>query len=92
MSYSSDKLGNLLKINQDFYLDMDCLLGEGQYGSVFKGYQVSKNRTIAIKVVESCEDYAREVEVLKILSLLIHPNIMGFYGFEKQEDKVYLFM
>ena len=29
---------------------------------------------------------------MKTLSSLIHPNIMGYYGFEKNNDSVYIFV
>lgn len=38
------------------------------------------------------EGYEREVETLKALSSLIHPNIMGYYGFIEKEDTVYIFI
>jgi hypothetical protein len=38
------------------------------------------------------EGYEREVETLKALSSLIHPNIMGFYSFQKINESVYIFI
>ena len=38
------------------------------------------------------EGYERQIETLKVLSSLLHPNIMGYYGFEKVNDAIYIFI
>jgi serine/threonine-protein kinase len=47
---------------------------------VYRGYSRAKDTLVAIKVVKSTELSRREIETLRALSSLDHPNIMGFYG------------
>ncbi|XP_062188798.1 serine/threonine-protein kinase PBL27-like isoform X2 [Phragmites australis] len=60
----------------------DCLLGEGGFGRVYKGYLESVNQVVAIKQLDrNGLQGNREflVEVL-MLSLLHHPNLVSLIG------------
>jgi serine/threonine protein kinase len=64
---------------------------------VYKGYHLSENRIIAVKFVEKKKldqnpDYEREILVMEDLAKIRHPNIMGYYGYEKNNDGLYCFL
>ena len=40
----------------------------------------------------NAKNFEGEISTLEILSTLTHPYIMGFYGYTKQDDDVYLFV
>ena len=88
---TKSQLGSWLKLNEEFYLDPDGLLGKGCFGEVFRGYSVKQDKLVAIKTMQG-EGYEREVETLMALSSLNHPSIMGFYGYETIADRVYIFV
>ena len=85
------QLSSWIKITDDFYLDPDKLLGKGCSGEVFRGYSIKRDKLLAIKTMQG-EGYEREVETLMTLSSLNHPSIMGYYGFERIKDSVYIFL
>jgi hypothetical protein len=39
------------KVNDDYYIDRSKQLGKGNYGFVYKGYQLSENRIISVKFI-----------------------------------------
>jgi predicted Ser/Thr protein kinase len=53
---------SMLKITNDYYIDKTKELGKGNYGTVYKGYQLSRNQIIAVKfitrrVLSRCKNY-----------------------------------
>ena len=85
----SKSLGSAMtKITSDFYVDETYELGKGRFGIVYKGYQPSQNRIIAVKFVHRhmlrlYPDYEREIMIMKDLAKINHPNIMGYYGYQE---------
>ncbi|KAK8955438.1 Serine/threonine-protein kinase [Platanthera guangdongensis] len=75
----------------------DCLIGEGGFGRVYKGYFQSTGQVVAVKQldrngVQGNKEFT--VEVL-ILSLLHHPNLVNLIGYcadGEQRLLVYEFM
>jgi serine/threonine protein kinase len=49
----------MTKVNNDFFILPDSKLGEGAFGEVHKGWWKSKNKSVAIKIVQAEEDYER---------------------------------
>ena len=85
------------KVTDDFYIDRSKPLGKGNYGVVFKGYHLSENRIIAIKFMEKkmldkIPEHEREINVMAELAKVVHPNIMGYYGYKKDESGLYFFV
>jgi protein-serine/threonine kinase len=85
------------KVNDDFYIDRSKQLGKGNYGVVFKGYHLSENRIIAVKFMEKkmldkIPEHEREIQVMAELAKINHPNIMGYYGYEKNEVGLFFFV
>ncbi|KAH8505557.1 hypothetical protein H0E87_012692 [Populus deltoides] len=67
----------------------ECLLGEGGFGRVYKGYLESTNQVVAIKQLNrNGLQGNREflVEVL-MLSLLHHPNLVNLIGYCADGDQ-----
>lgn len=84
-------------MNDDFYVDRSKQLGKGNYGVVFKGYHLTENRIIAVKFIErkmldKIPEHEREINVMAELAKINHPNIMGYYGYEKNESGLYFFI
>ncbi|XP_008799329.1 probable serine/threonine-protein kinase PBL7 [Phoenix dactylifera] len=85
----------LAAATQDFRLD--CLLGEGGFGRVYKGHLESTGQVVAVKQLDrNGLQGNREflVEVL-MLSLLHHPNLVNLIGYCADGDQrllVYEFM
>lgn len=70
------------------------LLGSGGMASVYKGYDPTHKREVAIKVLNAADQspdfvkrFRREVNVLKSLR---HPHIVEFYDFGEQDDLLYM--
>ncbi len=70
------------------------LLGSGGMASVYKGYDPTHKREVAIKVLNAADQspdfvkrFRREVNVLKSLR---HPHIVEFYDFGEQDDLMYM--
>ncbi|KAK1677647.1 hypothetical protein QYE76_038495 [Lolium multiflorum] len=67
----------------------DCLLGEGGFGRVYKGYLESVNQVVAIKQLDRDGLQGNReflVEVL-MLSLLHHPNLVNLIGYCADGDQ-----
>lgn len=78
-------------------MDKSKELGRGNFGVVYKGYQLSTNQIIAVKFVEKkvlakFPDYEREIIVMQDLAQIRHQNIMGYYGYQDNEDGLYCFL
>jgi len=76
---------------------IDELIGQGGMASVYKGYDTSLNREVAIKIIQTkfgsndifVKRFLREAQVLAKLS---HPNIVPIYDFGEFEGSPYLVM
>lgn len=76
------------------YMEMICgryrvetLAGHGGFGSVYKGYDESMERDVAIKVVDSIGD--REANILKALD---HKSLPRLYDIYRDHDHTYMIM
>jgi protein-serine/threonine kinase len=88
---------SMKKVTPDFYVDKTKELGKGNFGVVYKGYHLSTNQIIAVKFVDKkmlakFPDYEREIIVMQDLAKISHQNIMGYYGYEDNEEGLYCFI
>ncbi|KAM7492694.1 hypothetical protein LguiA_035615 [Lonicera macranthoides] len=67
----------------------DCMIGEGGFGRVYKGYLESKNMEVAIKALDKNGFQGNReflVEVL-MLNLLHHTNLVKLVGYCVEDDQ-----
>jgi serine/threonine protein kinase len=76
---------------------IESMIGKGGMASVYKAYQPSISRYVAIKVL--ADDYAKDVNFLKrfegegrAVAALEHPNILPVYDFGFHSDRPYMVM
>ena len=72
-------------------------IGEGGWGSVYKAYQPSINRDVAIKVIQ--EQYAHDDEFMRrfrgeaeVIARLEHPHIVPLYDFWHDDNGMFIVM
>ncbi|GMJ13574.1 EMBRYO DEFECTIVE 71, MAP KINASE KINASE KINASE 4, YODA [Hibiscus trionum] len=75
------------------------LLGRGTFGHVYVGFNSESGEMCAMKEVILFSDDAKSKESTKqlmqeiaLLSRLWHPNIVQYYGSEKVDDKLYIYL
>ncbi|CAN8245165.1 unnamed protein product [Cochlearia groenlandica] len=89
------KFKELIVATDDF--SMDCMIGEGGFGRVYKGFLTSLNQVVAVKRLDrnglqGTREFFAEVMVL---SLAQHPNLVNLIGYcveDEQRVLVYEFM
>ncbi|KAL4499119.1 hypothetical protein ABPG72_017021 [Tetrahymena utriculariae] len=93
----------VFKIIDNYLIDSNSILGSGQYGNVYKGYEINNyGRLFAIKetllsrknvnldtFTKKKEAAIREINSLKELN---HPNIIRFINAKKTDKHLYLIM
>eukprot|EP00759_Apiculatamorpha_spiralis_P051387 PhF_6_TR520/c0_g1_i2/m.312 len=78
-------------------------LGEGQYGQVFMGWDITTSEHAAVKVIKILSDTPSTTnglgnklktitEEYRLLSQLHHPNIVRVVGFEVTGNEAYIYM
>src|SRR5215216_5823514 len=72
-------------------------LGEGGMATVYRGYQASMRRDVAVKVIEpklaKLSDFVRRFErEAQTVASLSHPHILKLFDYGQHEDLVYLIM
>ncbi|OMO68405.1 hypothetical protein CCACVL1_19967, partial [Corchorus capsularis] len=75
------------------------LLGRGTFGHVYVGFNSESGEMCAMKEVTLFSDDAKSKESTKqlmqeiaLLSRLWHPNIVQYYGSEKVDDRLYIYL
>src|SRR5579864_7444215 len=76
---------------------IECLLGAGGMGEVYRARDVKLGREVALKVLPGAfardpERMARFAREAQLLASLNHPNIAHIYGLEDSTDKHALVM
>jgi serine/threonine protein kinase len=79
--------------------EIECMLGHGGMGAVYKGKQKSLERTVAIKIlppgleVEDPSYIERFKNEAKVMAKFMHPAIVGVFDFgETAEGQLYIVM
>ncbi|EOA35272.1 hypothetical protein CARUB_v10020438mg [Capsella rubella] len=89
------KFKELIAATENF--SMDCMIGEGGFGRVYKGFLSSVNQVVAVKRLDrnglqGTREFFAEVMVL---SLAQHPNLVNLIGYcveDEQRVLVYEYM
>jgi hypothetical protein len=67
------------------------LLGEGSYGSVYKGRHIRTGEIVAVKVIELVEEELAEIWAeINFLRICKHPNIVKYFGTYLRQDKLWV--
>jgi serine/threonine protein kinase len=75
--------------------EIDCVLGRGGMGVVYKARETRLNRVVALKMILAGELAGHEASVrflseAETVARLRHPNIVQIYSFGDHEEKLYL--
>ncbi|KAL9330773.1 hypothetical protein ACSQ67_000383 [Phaseolus vulgaris] len=72
----------------------DRRLGEGGHGQVYKGFLSDLGRVVAVKWISSDVEDSERIfrNEVKIISRLIHKNLVQFIGWCEEEGKLFLVM
>jgi hypothetical protein len=67
--------------------DRSHILGRGAFGAVYKGYDAGSGCFVAIKefLTTDREELNHQIEEIKLLKSLIHPNVVSYLGAEMRE-------
>ena len=81
--------------NMDFY-HVISHLGFGSYGTIFKAFDMTSGKVVAIKKLkqkyESCTTCSRLSEVQSLLKLQDHPNIVKIKHFIYENNVFFLYL
>ncbi|CAD8103019.1 unnamed protein product [Paramecium sonneborni] len=83
---------NESQINPENYYRLECIIGEGSYGQVYKGIQMDTGKVVAIKIVPSngeIESLKREIQILRDCR---SDNIVKYYGSYHFNGQLWLIM
>ncbi|KOM53437.1 hypothetical protein LR48_Vigan09g209600 [Vigna angularis] len=71
----------LLEATDNF--SSDCLVGEGGFGNVYKGYMKSVEQTVAVKVLnrDGAQGTREFFAEILMLSMVQHPNLVRLIGY-----------
>ena len=100
-SIISIKMSNLITVNNasvEQYYELECLIGTGSFGSIYKVTHKLSNQTRAIKVIskyniviqdDKNSDFLNEI---KILAEINHPYIVKTYEYFQDDYNFYLIL
>ena len=94
MEFSLEEFNSPSKSFKSNYTKL-CKLGNGSFGKVYKAKEIKTDKIIAVKQIpiqnmeKNYKLILKEINVLKNLS---HPNIVKYYKFYEENDKIYIIM
>ena len=93
LSEDLDKAKFPLRIIEPYYKDIEKI-GKGAFGIVYKAYELSSGRNVAIKQIainknKDSNELLKEIDLLKNIE---HTNIVEYYNYYKDEDYIYIIM
>lgn len=80
-----------LKLLQSSYKILEKL-GTGAFGVVWKAYELSTGKIVAIKEIKANAKHANVLSELNLLKSLEHPNIVSYYDYLEDQSVSYIIM
>lgn len=75
---------------------LERIIGKGQFGEVYKGYNRLNNTDVAIKAINRLKLKGKYYELLeneiKVLRSCENPNIIRLYDIKKTNNNIYLML
>ena len=72
-----------------------CNIGNGAFGKVYKARELQTGNLVAVKQLKinnSRSNYQNIIKEINLLKHLSHPNIVKYYNYFKEEDKIFIIM
>ena len=66
------------------------LIGNGSFGKVYKAKEINTNNIVAVKQISINNEYT--LKEINVLSNLSHQNIVKYYNYYEDKDKIYIIM
>ena len=72
-----------------------CKLGKGAFGKVYKAKEIISDKIVAVKQISinnSEANYELILKEIEVLSNISHPNIVKYYKYYEENDRIYIIM
>ena len=72
-----------------------CKLGKGAFGEVYKAKEIRTGDIVAVKQIKIHHtrlNYDSIINEINVLKHLDHPNIVKYYNYFEEEDKIFIIM
>ena len=72
-----------------------CKLGKGAFGKVYKAKEIISDKIVAVKQISinnSEANYESILREIQVLSKISHPNIVKYYKYYEENDRIYIIM
>jgi len=94
MEFSIEEFNEPSKSFKHNYIKL-CKLGNGAFGKVYKAKEVKTDNIVAVKqlsISNSKTKYEHYLKEINVLSNLSHPNIVKYYNYYEENNKIYIIM
>ena len=94
MEFSIEEFNEPSKSFKHNYIKL-CKLGNGAFGKVYKAKEVKTDKIFAVKQLSKYDSKIKYEHILKeinLLSNLSHPNIVKYYKYYEENNKIYIIM
>jgi len=94
MEFSIEEFNEPSKSFKHNYIKL-CKLGNGAFGKVYKAKEVNTDNIVAVKqlsIANSKTKYEHYLKEINVLSNLSHPNIVKYYNYYEENNKIYIIM
>lgn len=89
--------GAATPINRDYYVYYNDFVGEGAYGTVYKGYSKKDNKIVAVKKLknDATEQWKKNPAIkreVEVMSRVNHENVLRLYEAVENQNGVFMIM